>query len=141
MSNLLVQNIKHNNNTTSMSIDTSGQVSVRGEGSATTTNLQQGLAKQWTQIKMNDTWALNDSFNCSSSEDSGTGYSKVNFPNSFSNVYYSATAAGDSSDWGHTIAIDGPVTTTHLWVYSTRNQSQAVADNPRAQNTVHGDLA
>ena len=120
---------------------TSGSINVFGEGTSATTNLQQGLAKQWTQIKMNDTWALNDSFNCSSSEDSGTGYSKVNFTNSFSNVYYSATAAGDSSDWGHTIAIDGPVTTTHLWVYSTRNQSQAVADNPRAQNTVHGDLA
>jgi hypothetical protein len=47
MSNILVQNIKHTNNTTSMAIDTSGQVSIRGEGSATTTNLQQGLAKVW----------------------------------------------------------------------------------------------
>ena len=40
MSNILVQNIKHTNNT-SMSIDTSGQVTIRG-GSATTTNLQRG---------------------------------------------------------------------------------------------------
>tara|TARA_R100000654_G_scaffold43411_1_gene69614 strand:+ start:159 stop:584 length:426 start_codon:yes stop_codon:yes gene_type:complete len=141
MSNLLVQNIKHTNNTTSMTVDSSGQVSVRGEGSATTTNLQQGIAKQWTQIKMNDTWALNDSFNCSSAEDSGTGYSKVNFTNNFSNVHYSSTNAGDSSDWGHVICTDGPVTTSHLWIYGLRSQAQASADNPRAQNTVHGDLA
>ena len=45
MSNLLVQNIKHTNNTTSMAIDTSGHdSSVRGEGSATNySTLQQGL--------------------------------------------------------------------------------------------------
>ena len=50
MSNLLVQNIKHTNNTTSMTVDSSGQVTIRGENSATTTNLQQGLCKSWILI-------------------------------------------------------------------------------------------
>ena len=115
-------------------------ITVRGEGSATT-SLQQGIAKQWAQVKMNDTWALNDSFNVSSASDSGTGYSRMNFTSNFANVNYSATAAGDSSDWGHVVCIDGPVTTSHLWIYGLRSASQAAADNPRAQNTTHGDLA
>ena len=63
MSNLLVQNIKHTNNTTSMSIDTSGQISVRGESSATTTSLQQGLVKCWAKFDGEGTVAINDSFN------------------------------------------------------------------------------
>ena len=115
-------------------------ITVRGEGSATT-SLQQGIAKQWAQVKMNDTWALNDSFNVSSASDSGTGYSRMNFTNNFANVNYSATAAGDSSDWGHVVCIDGPVTTSHLWIYATKTYAQASVDNPRAQNTTHGDLA
>ena len=72
MSNILVQNIKHTNNTTSMAIDTSGQVSVRGEGSATTTNLQQGLSKHFVNINGTGTIATRDSFNLSSAVDNGT---------------------------------------------------------------------
>ena len=45
MSNLLVQNIKHTNGTTAVEINTSAQMTVKGEGSATTTNLQLGLVK------------------------------------------------------------------------------------------------
>ena len=33
-----------------MTVDSSGQVSVRGESSATTTNLQQGLVKMWIRL-------------------------------------------------------------------------------------------
>ena len=54
-----------------MAIDTSGQVSVRGEGSATTTNLQQGLCKHW--IQHNDAVVIDDSFNNTSMTDNGTG--------------------------------------------------------------------
>jgi len=87
MSNLLVQNIKHTNNTTSMSIDTSGQVSVRGEGSATTTNLQQGLYKQWIHFPA-DLASLTDSFNVTSLTDSATGVGVVNINNDMANADY-----------------------------------------------------
>ena len=87
MSNLLVQNIKHTNNTTSMAIDTSGQVSVRGEGSATTTNLQQGLAKAFANSNPEGT-NLNDSFNISSLGDQGTGIQRFNLSNAMNNTTF-----------------------------------------------------
>ena len=96
MSNLLVQNIKHTNNTTSMSIDTSGQVSVRGESSATTTNLQQGLAKVWCQYNSAD--ALQDSFNVTSLTDNATGKTTVTIANDMANDDYSATVSGTDGD-------------------------------------------
>tara|TARA_R100000426_G_scaffold37094_1_gene29389 strand:+ start:163 stop:588 length:426 start_codon:yes stop_codon:yes gene_type:complete len=96
MSNLLVQNIKHTNNTTSMAIDTSGQVTIRGEGSATTTNLQQGLAKVWAGT-VSDSASATDSFGLSSIEDTGTGDNRINYTNSFANVGYAAvTGTGNT---------------------------------------------
>ena len=86
MSNLLVQNIKHTNNTTSMAIDTSGQVSIRGEGSATTTNLQQGLAKCWIKADMNTENTVSNSFNTASIVDNATGDYHWNMTNGLSNA-------------------------------------------------------
>ena len=74
MSNLLVQNIKHTNNTTSMAIDTSGQVTIRGESSATTTKLQQGLAKAWLNVDNNGGFDTLDSFNLTSGGSSPKPY-------------------------------------------------------------------
>tara|TARA_S200002703_G_scaffold93966_1_gene81146 strand:+ start:146 stop:559 length:414 start_codon:yes stop_codon:yes gene_type:complete len=87
MSNILVQNIKHTNNTTSMTVDTSGQVSVRSEGSATTTNLQQGLAKAFANSNPEGT-NLNDSFNISSLGDQGTGIQRFNLSNAMNNTTF-----------------------------------------------------
>ena len=93
MSNILVQNIKHTNNTTSMSIDTSGQVTIRGEGSATTTNLQQGLVKVWCKFQGDAgnifTDANFDNFNISGLTDNGTGDYTVNIDNALTNAKYS----------------------------------------------------
>ena len=88
MSNILVQNIKHTNNTTSMTVDSSGQVSVRGESSATTTNLQQGLAKVWAHSTADGT-ALSDSFNASGITDLATGKQQINIANDMANANYS----------------------------------------------------
>ena len=73
MSNLLVQNIKHTNNTTSMTVDSSGQVTIRGEGSATTTNLQQGLCKVFYRIATSNSNTIEETFNVSGFSDNGTG--------------------------------------------------------------------
>jgi len=114
MSNLLVQNIKHTNNTTSMAIDTSGQVSVRGEGSATTTNLQQGLAKAWCDLDGNaSTVVAFDSFNVASVDDDGTGLYSFHLTASMGNSLYSL---------GSNCSSDGSVTT------SGRSASAAVED-------------
>ena len=89
MSNLLVQNIKHTNNTTSMAIDTSGQVTIRGESSATTTNLQQGLCKAWVNYTGISTTAKRDSFNISTLTDISTGRTTLPFTSPMANDDYS----------------------------------------------------
>ena len=95
MSNLLVQNIKHTNNTTSMAIDTSGQVSVRGEGSATTTNLQNGLSKSWCHWDQtpapHDSDDIYNSFNIASVTDKATGESTMAFTNNMGGANWSST--------------------------------------------------
>ena len=64
-------------------------MTVVGEGGSTTTNLQQGLAKCWSNFKGDGTSAINDSFNMASLTDNGTGDYTISFTNDFSNVNYS----------------------------------------------------
>ena len=47
--NIEVTNIKFDSDTTSMIISNTGQITAQGEGTATT-NLQQGLAKNWLNM-------------------------------------------------------------------------------------------
>ena len=68
--NIEVTNIKYDSDTTSMIISNTGQITAQGEGTATT-NLQQGLAKNW--LNMNAGTSITDSFNTSSISDFGTG--------------------------------------------------------------------
>ena len=77
---------------------TAGSIAVVGEGNGTTTNLQQGLAKAWTNVSA-DGATVNDSFNNTSITDTGTGIQTVNHANDFSNANYSChlTIGGDVS--------------------------------------------
>ena len=101
MSNLLVQNIKHTNNTTSMTVDSSGQVTIRGEGSATTTNLQQGLIKTWVSFGGSSA-TVDDSFNVTSIDDDDTGDYGVNMTNPFG-----SPNTGWAGSVGHTAQSNG----------------------------------
>ena len=93
MSNLLVQNIKHTNNTTAVEINSSAQMTVKGEGSATT-NLQQGLSKHFVNINGTGTIATRDSFNLSSAVDNGTANYTFNLTNAHSGATYTLTCSG-----------------------------------------------
>ena len=53
-------------------VTTAGSIDVTGEGNSTTTNLQQGLVKQWDKFNQ-ETPAVLDSFNLSSMTDRTTG--------------------------------------------------------------------
>ena len=77
---------------------TAGSIAVVAEGNGTTTNLQQGLAKAWTNVSA-DGATVNDSFNNTSITDTGTGIQTVNHANDFSNANYSChlTIGGDVS--------------------------------------------
>ena len=88
MSNLLVQNIKHTNNTSAQTIDTSGRTTAvlnndttyRSDGGAVTQNMVQGLTKVWALATMNGN-TIYDSFNLSSIGDDATGQIGFNFTN------------------------------------------------------------
>ena len=54
-------------------VTAAGSILVTGEGNSTTTNLQQGLAKQWSYVNDTGTSAIIDSFNTTSWTDNGTG--------------------------------------------------------------------
>ena len=73
-------------------IDTAGSVTVQGEGTATT-NLQQGLAKQWCHFDGSaGTLSLDDSFNTASLTDNSTG--------NYSAFFTSAMASNNTSVLG-----------------------------------------
>jgi|9_EtaG_2_1085328.scaffolds.fasta_scaffold09637_4 hypothetical protein len=145
MSNLLVQNIKHTNNTTSMSVDTSGQVTIRGESSATTTNLQQGLAKAWVHYTQVSTQAIQDSLNISSITDTDTGKTTVSINNDMANNDYCAVpyqngAAGTGAgDWNYR---QGGLTVRQTGsVNQISYNPSGLVDSQLIDISFHGDLA
>ena len=151
MSNLLVQNIKHTNNTTSMAIDTSGQVTIRGEGSATTTNLQQGLAKSWVNLDGTATDAgtdldgVRDSFNVASVVDVGTGHSTVSFSNNMSNDDFAITATNSYDGLGSFVCFDSTasdeIPSTSVYSLTIINRNGSSEDEAHVFGAIHGDLA
>ena len=80
---------------TKLTMNSTGQTTIVGEGGTTTTNLQQGLAKQWVYFDMASTTAI-DSFNNSSLTDNGTGSFLANVANDFSNTSYVVTYQGNA---------------------------------------------
>ena len=63
-------------------------ITVQGENT-NTTNLQQGLIKVWMTLGTDA--VQDDSFNCSSVDDDGTGDYGVHFTNAFNNALYSSS--------------------------------------------------
>ena len=73
-------------NATKLTMNSTGQTTIVGEGGTTTTSVQQGLAKVWTN---NSASAIVDSFNTSGFTDNGTGDFTTAFSNNMSNTTYS----------------------------------------------------
>ena len=86
-------------------------LTIRGEGSAQT-SIQQGLAKAWARIDGTGTAALDDSFNCASLTDNGTGDYSVAITNDMSSVdtyyviegQYINSATTNGVDWANSTA-------------------------------------
>jgi len=141
MSTIVVETIKHTNDTTLFASDTSGQLTVKGEGTATT-NLQQGLCKAWVN---HNQATVHDSFNVGSVTDNSTGDYGLNFTNNMVNIHYSGGGFG-VHDGGSYTGIgpqydhDDPFTTSQA-TYNYQNVAQGVIDVEPATVTIVGDLA
>ena len=150
MSNLLVQNIKHTNNTTAQTIDTSGRTTVsimnndstyRSDGGAVIQNLVQGLCKAWIRFNGESTIAIDDSFNMASITDNDTGYYTTTYTNPFSNDDQSITISSDRDSSNHRLTQHFLASaTTYNLVYLV-NKDNSNADSDKIAETIHGDLA
>ena len=143
--NIEVTNIKYDSDTTSMIISNAGQVTIQGEGTATT-NLQQGLSKHWAYVNM-ATPVIHDSLNASSVDDTSAGRFNMNITSAFTNVNYavnfsSNTYAGDtwSTVNAEQVKCNWNVTNTST-KYDFTSYNGAYTDAWHNYLDGHGDLA
>tara|TARA_B100000900_G_scaffold220655_1_gene187139 strand:+ start:1070 stop:1528 length:459 start_codon:yes stop_codon:yes gene_type:complete len=145
--NIEVTNIKYDSDTTSMIISNAGQVTIQGEGTATT-NLQQGLAKGWLKYDQVNT-TIDDSHTVSSVTDYTTGRFDQNHSNNMANANYSTNVTSGYYRVYGTNREDGggagTPDTTGTAYYNTRYLSSGTTftNIDMASNTtvIHGDLA
>ena len=131
-------------------IVSAGDITVTSEGGAATQSLQQGLAKSW--INHFEGTSVNDSFNCTSLVDNGTGYYNHSFVNAHANKYYAATASiigdGSTQTTAETYSFVGGASSAANCVHSTAtvrytmiHHSGLVVDQQMVQIVTTGDLA
>jgi len=114
----------------------SGSVTLPGEGGSTTTNLQQGLAKCWTQFNGTSTVATQDSFNQGGLTDNGTGDYTITYTNNMANDDYVASGIGNAAQ----MAINDSITTSTIRMLVS-NSGGTDSDVTIVTVTTHGDLA
>ena len=122
-------------------VTTAGSIAVTGEGNSTTTNLQQGLGKFWSNWDGESTVATRDSFNQSGLTDNGTGDYTTAFTSNMGNDDYAHLTATDSAD-GHVMGIEREAfnTTSSCRSYAF-DVSPSATDVNVAIAYVTGDLA
>ena len=122
-------------------VSTAGSIAVTGEGNSTTTNLQQGLGKFWSNWDGESTVATRDSFNQSGLTDNGTGDYTTAFTSNMGNDDYAHLVTTDSAD-GHVIGIEREAfnTTSSCRSYAF-DVSPSATDVNVAIAYVTGDLA
>ena len=120
---------------------TAGSVTVQGENT-NTTNLQQGLNKVWFTLGMDA--VQDDSFNCSSVDDDGTGDFGIHFTNAFSNALYSSAQAVTVTALNDRMMIQSPSKTAsvvEVRTLATSNGSGSEGNITHAEMQICGDLA
>ena len=130
-------------------LTTAGSILVTGEGNSTTTNLQQGLQKNFLNMNGTGTIAIRDSFNAASITDIGTGNHSTTFTNNFRAVEYVFNGnlghASTSRTTGGVTFDDytgSPDPSTSEYRFNTRRKDNATdTDCAYIMNQVSGDLA
>jgi len=129
---------------------TAGSITIVGEGNTTTTNLQQGLIKQWVNLTA-ATPAYKDSFNASTITDEGLGIYEYPFTNPMGNANYSAVgcASTKGSNNSYTAIVTTGDSANSYGLHSTAairfnayaNNATALTDQDTVNSMVSGDLA
>jgi len=125
---------------------------VAGAGNITTTNVQEGLCKQWCNF-VGSSASSNDSFNTASITDNGTGDFSPQITNDMSNANYNVSCMikPTSSQSNQTLGRVGnirynedPTAGGYRVIAVTCADNTGTVgpeDNDKTMTTVHGDLA
>ena len=120
---------------------TAGSISVTGEGNSTTTNLQQGLCKQWVLLQSSGN-SVTDSFNNTSVTDNNTGDYTLTRTNNMANATFCAIgSSGDNSTTFNVCSDVGEQTTAVFDIRCVNDAANSTIDVPDTVGAVHGDLA
>ena len=131
-----ITGISNSSDATFLTVDSSEQAVIKGEGTATT-NLQQGLAKNWCSFDGTaGTLSFEDSFNSASLTDNGTGNYSVNFTNAMTNAFFYCN--GDAFALRHVNCESRTTARYRIRIYNTSNSA---VDREGTRGVAHGDLA
>ena len=123
-------------------VTTAGSVVVTGEGNSTTTNLQQGLNKVWFTLGVDA--VQDDSFNCSSVDDDGSGDYGIHFTNDFNNALYSSSIGMTVTGLNDRYMVQSPskaAGAVEVRLLSTNDGSATESNITHAEMKICGDLA
>ena len=114
---------------------------VGSEGGSATTNLVQGLAKQWTHFDSSGTDLVpRDSLNVASFTDNSVGNYNINFSSNYGNNDYALTSTSRSNDT-FASTFHGDNQTSFARVFNIQHSDRANADADTVMIVTHGDLA
>ena len=119
-----------------------GSIVVTGEGGSTTTNLQQGLNKVWFTLGVDA--VQDDSFNCSSVDDDGSGDYGIHFTNDFNNALYSSSIGMTVTGLNDRYMVQSPskaAGAVEVRLMSTNDGSGTESNITPAEMKICGDLA
>ena len=119
-----------------------GSIVVTGEGGSTTTNLQQGLNKVWFTLGVDA--VQDDSFNCSSVDDDGSGDYGIHFTNDFNNALYSSSIGMTVDGLNDRYMVQSPskaAGAVEVRLMSTNDGSGTESNITHAEMKICGDLA
>ena len=140
--------LQHTSGNSAMTITTSGDVNVKGEGTATT-NLRQGLAKSHNRFNF-DGNSVTDSFNQSGVVDIGTGEYQATYANNMGNANYTIMMSvgiddGTENDYVYAVGTRRSVlpttSTVNVQSSSSSGSGSAGADADLVMHSIFGDLA
>tara|TARA_A100000172_G_C3011830_1_gene100104 strand:- start:171 stop:635 length:465 start_codon:yes stop_codon:yes gene_type:complete len=118
-----------------------GSTTVVAEGGSTTTNLQQGLAKVFTNINMSG--SIRDSLNLTSITDNGTGDFTQTIANDMAdgNYTHQFTQFENGRTGGYLLSNYDSYVTASIFRGRARESGGSLNDSDYVGLTIHGDLA
>ena len=121
-------------------LTTSDSVKSGTEKSIDTSYLFNGVAKSWLNLDGTGTIAIDDSFNCASVTDDGTGDYDPFFTSNMSNTEYSASGTCPAGSGAHSV-INISTLATNKYRVVVSDGGSSLEDQDPVMIQIQGDLA